>query len=166
MSKVTSAIANKLLRSLNEELNMMYKFEEQCSTYTEVEGIAPIVPTYDFSDTRKKIRDLEVKICKLKHAINVFNTTTTLEDSGMTVDEALVHMAMLTKDKARLGGMIVPVSKQMKTGFDVRNNQVSYSVINYDVEEVRAEYDRVTKELNDLQLELDLVNATKEFKID
>ena len=48
---------------------------------------------------------LNDKIAKLRHGINVFNTTTKLEGFDFTVDESLVRMAMLTEKKNRLSRM-------------------------------------------------------------
>ncbi|MCM1440434.1 MAG: hypothetical protein NC131_14700, partial [Roseburia sp.] len=78
MKQVTSAVANKLPKKYNEDLQRLYNEEQQRSSYTEVEGIKPVIPEYDFKGTRKEIDLLMLKIFNLKHAINVFNTTTVL----------------------------------------------------------------------------------------
>lgn len=165
MREVTSAVANKLLKKYNEDLERLYKSEAACSIYTEIEGVEPIVPEYDFELARVNIRRLMSAISELKHAINVFNTTTTLPNSGFTIDEALVQMALLTKEKNRLDSLIRPTTKEVKTGFSVRSNQIEYSVVNYDIDTVKKKYDAISKELTDLQLELDVVNTTVKFEV-
>ena len=166
MSTMTSAVANKLLRKYNEELQRKYNEESQCSTYTEVEGVNPLIPSYNFSEVRSDIKQLMDKIRKLKHAINVFNTTTVLQKFDMTIDEVLVYMSMLSKEKVRLEKMIVPNTKVINTGFSARNNVVEYTVYNYDVKDVRDKYDDVCELITTLQLELDLTNSTVTFDVD
>ena len=165
MITVTSAVANKLLKQYNEQLTKLYQDESACALYTEIEGVEPIVPEYNFGAVRAKVETLTEKIMTIKHSINEFNVKTKLSKSGMTIDKALVFMSILTKEKARLEGMIVPVKKKLKSGFGVRNNQIEYDVINYDVDEVRKNYDNICKRLTDLQVELDVVNSTETFKI-
>lgn len=165
MKKVTSAVANKLLKKLNEDLERLYKEEASKFVYTEIEGIEPIIPDYDFDKTREQVVELMRQIRELKHAINVFNTTTVVIE-GMTIDEVLVYMAMLTKEKNRLNNMILPVNKELQSGFGIRNNQVEYKVLNYDVNDVRKHYKDLDDELTALQVQLDIVNSTVEFEIE
>ncbi len=165
MVEITSAVANKLLKKYNEDLQKLYKDESACTVYTEIEGVKPIIPDYDFWKKRSEINSLMDKIRSLKHLLNVFNSTTVLEKSGITIDEALVYMSMLTREKNQLESMIVPVTKRINTGYGMRNNQVEYNVINYSVDDVRKEYECVCKKLTDIQLELDVVNSTVTFSV-
>lgn len=165
MSEMTSAVANKLLRKYNEELQRVYTDETSCSIYTEIAGIDPVIPDYNFNETRCKIETLMQRISDLKHEINAFNLRTVLPNCGMTIDKALVYMSMLTKEKSRLEGMIKPTKKTLKSGFGIRNNQVEYDVINYEVSDVKTNYDNICKLLTNIQLELDLVNSTYTFEV-
>ncbi len=45
---------------------------------------------------------MEAKIRKLKHAINIFNATQTVDGFDMTIDELLVYIPQLTKRKSKL----------------------------------------------------------------
>lgn len=164
--EVTSAVANKLLRNLNEDLKRAYDEEGQCCTYTEVDGVEPAIPTYKFEEIRSSVEGLMDKIVRLKHAINVFNSVTVLPESGLTIDSALVYMAMLNKEKSRLENMIIPVKRKLKTGYGARSGCIEYEVLNYDADDVRAKYNEVSKKLSDIQIELDVINSTVTFKID
>lgn len=164
--RMTSAVANKLLKKYNEELQKTYEDEAACSIYVEIDGVNPVVPEYDFHKVRCHIETLMCDIITLKHAINVFNSTTTLQSFNMTIDEALVYMAMLTKEKNHLESMIKPVNKKLKTGLGVRNNQIEYEVVNYDVDGVRENYKNICKKLTDLQVDLDVVNSTVTFEVE
>ena len=49
-------------------------------------------------ETAREIECIDRKIGKIKHMRNVFNTNTKLSVENMTVDEALVYMAILNKN--------------------------------------------------------------------
>ncbi|MCM1218477.1 MAG: hypothetical protein NC548_28650 [Lachnospiraceae bacterium] len=160
MRKVTSAIANKLVKQYNEELQRLYTDEAASMEYTEVEGIKPVVPAYDICGTRAAIKELSEKIVAIKHAINTFNCSHYLPATNVTIDSALVRIAMLSKEKSRLEQMLKPNKKSIKTGFGVRSNQIEYAVLNYDVADARTAYDDVSRRLVDMQLQLDVINTT------
>lgn len=78
MAKYTSAEAAKLLRRLTEERDSLLQMEGKVSTFRAAVGedAESLRPKYSFSDTRANVRDFTEQIIRVKHAINVFNTTT------------------------------------------------------------------------------------------
>ena len=44
---------------------------------------------------QEQLADIEQKIRKLKHTINVFNTMTVIPEFGITIDEMLVYLPQL-----------------------------------------------------------------------
>ena len=103
--KLTSAGANKMIKAWNEDLEGLLKKEEAESRTTYGINEEPLPANYDFARMQQQMDALNQKIAVLRHAVNVFNTTTVLEGFGFTIDEALVRMAMLTKKKQRLAQM-------------------------------------------------------------
>ena len=97
--KLTSAGANKMIKAWNEDLEGLLKKEEAESRTTYGINEEPLPANYDFARMQQQMDALNQKIAVLRHAVNVFNTTTMLEGFGFTIDEALVRMAMLTKKK-------------------------------------------------------------------
>lgn len=167
MSKMmTSAAANKLLKTYNEKVEHLYQVESMRKSYTRVEGINPILPEYSFSNTRKEIDDLNSKIVELKHAINKFNVITIVGDTGLTIDQVLVKMAQLTKAKVVLDSLRGMQKEQIREGYALRAaSTVEYTVANFEPSDAQAEYDRVCEELTELQLNLDAINSTAEFEV-
>ena len=108
---------------------------------------------------------LNQKIAVLRHAVNVFNTTTVLEGFGFTIDEALVRMAMLTKKKQRLAQM-KQVPSLVRTSPGYGSNTPEMTCRNYDAEQVEQEYRRVSDQLTALQLTLDRANLLLEFEVE
>lgn len=165
MAQITSAYANKLLKHLNDELQRLVQAESTRSVYTEIEGIKPIVPEYDFDYTRKEIAKLMRRITALKHEINVFNAKTIVPETDMTIDCVLIKMAMLNKEKQRLETMSTMQKRALKANpFGRQGNQVEYAVANFDVGLALIHYTNTVQEINRLQLQLDIVNNTYLFE--
>ena len=56
---------------------------------------------------QEQLADIEQKIRKLKHTINVFNTTTVIPEFGITIDEMLVYLPQLnTRESRAICGII------------------------------------------------------------
>lgn len=166
---LTSAEANKLLKKVTEERNMIIAQEEQTSKFNAAigEDVEAVRPEYNYSSVQFELAKYEYKIRAIKHAINVFNTTTLVGDTGMTIDEALVYIPQLTEKKRRLFVMQKRLPKQRTSVYGMGNNSViDYTYANYDVEIAKKDYVTVSDELRDIQTALDLVNSTITFDIE
>ena len=95
----TSAEAAKLLRKLNEELEIVERHENQSSTFNAALGENPedVRPEYNYEATQKEITELERKIRTVKHAINEFNLSYVVPEFNMTIDQLLIYIPQLTK---------------------------------------------------------------------
>lgn len=164
----TSAYANKLLRQFDEELAYLDEQERSSCTYVASEDEEPVVPDYDFEKLAARRREICDRIQKIKHAINVANTTQTIDVNGQhyTVDVILVRMAQLSRRKAALDAMRKRQPKERRsTGFS-SSKSVEYVYSNYDVALAKQEFERVSAEIMALQLALDRHNQTYSFEID
>ena len=165
--KVTSAVANKRVRDLNKEIDFIYSNESSKMTYTEVEGVTPVVPDYDFLNTRLSLEALEKEVIAYKHAINKFNSETVVPGIDLTIDQVLIKMAQLNKQKERLEHMRKIQSKAVNTGFGRSTTvKVEYVVANFKHEDVESAYKAVCKQITDLQVNLDICNNTLTFEVD
>lgn len=165
--KYTSAEANKLLRKLNDEkTSVMYREENGKEFLAAVgEDIESVRPKYDFTETQNAIAGIETKIRKLKHAINVFNSTTIIPEFDMTIDEMLVYIPQLTAAKNKLAIMKDKLPK-VREQTRVNSSILDYRYLNYDVETVTAEYEKVTDTLSKAQNALDSVNMNQTLEVD
>lgn len=165
--KYTSAEANKLLRKLNDEkTSVMYREENGKEFLVAVgEDIESVRPKYDFTETQNAIAGIETKIRKLKHAINVFNSTTIIPEFDMTIDEMLVYIPQLTAAKNKLARMKDKLPK-VREQTRVNSSILDYRYLNYDVETVAAEYEKVTDTLSKAQNALDSVNMNQTLEVD
>ena len=165
---LTSAAINKKIRNLKEELELVLEKESNSEVYVSVEGYDDVVPEYSFKETQAKVESISEQIRKLKHALNVMNTTRKLEHFDMTIDEALVYMAQLNKRMARLdtARRRLPKSRKVTSRYGESTSLVEYVVANYDIDEVDAYYKEMQDTVNQLQMDIDYINQTVGINVD
>ena len=146
----TSAQAAKLLRRLNDEYAAMLEREALSREFNAAVG--------ENVDAQAAQRELEEKIRKLKHALNLFNATHVIPEFGITIDEMLVYIPQLTKRKSKLAEMKSKLPKYRVAELGRISNIIDYTYLNYDLSEVEADYARVSDELANAQLALDAIN--------
>lgn len=170
MTKMTSAYANKMLRRLSEDKEFYRRKEAEGCTYVATIEEEPVIPEYDYAKTAALIEEIDEKIVKIKHAINLANLTNEIEvgDVRMTADQILIRMAQLNKRKSILDMMrkMEPQSRVGTVNYSTRRPVPEYRYINYDLETVKADYDRIDAQLYQMQLALDKYNQTIEFDVD
>ena len=167
--KYTSAEANKLLKKLNEEKAMLLDNESRSSVFSAAlgEDVESVRPEYDYMTTGEKLESINADIRKVKHAINIFNTTHTGPGFDMTIDEMLVYIPQLTEKKSRLLGMSSRLPKERKSVSGYGTNAViDYLYANYDVSKAAEDYSAVSELLSKAQTALDIVNSTETMEID
>lgn len=167
--RVTSAQAAKLLRQLNDELRALQLKEANSSSFVAAiqEDVESVRPAYNFKEMRDAQAEVECKIRKVKHAINVFNTTTIIPDFDITIDEMLVYLPQLNRQCEVLSKMRDAMPKvRVSSGYSSGGNIIDYRYANYDIEEVGRHYAELSATLAKAQTVLDLVNSTVEFEID
>ena len=165
--KYTSAEAGKLLKKLNDEHASILLREENGKEFLAAVGedIESVRPGYDFATTQVALNEIETKIRKVKHALNVFNSTTVIPEFGMTIDEMLVYIPQLTlrKDKlARMKDRLPKVREQTR----VNSSILDYRYLNYGVDKAAAEYDKISDTLSKAQNALDAANMNQTLEID
>lgn len=164
MTKYTSAMAKKELDNLADQKKTILYNESLGCKYTVKSNETPVKDeSYDFAKAREQIEKINEKERKIRHARNLFNTRTKVY-KDMTVDEILIYMAQLNREKSLLDNMKDIPEVRRETGSF--NDEPEYTYINYDRKEVQKKYDEVSNELSEVQLALDRVNLTKTFNID
>ena len=167
--RVTSAQAAKLLRQLNDELQTLQLREaNSCSFIAAIqEDTESVRPEYSLTEMRTAQAEIEKKIRKVKHAINVFNTVTVVPDFDITIDEMLVLLPQLSQQSAVLSKMKDAMPKvRVSTGYSGGGNIIDYRYANYDIEQANKYYTEISDTLVKAQTALDLVNNTVEFDIE
>ena len=167
--KLTSAEAAKVLRKMNDDLNDLWSRESMSQSFVAAvsENVEDVRPEYDFAKTRAEEAVLSEKIRKLKHAINVFNSTTVIPEWNITIDEMLVLIPQLTRKRDRLSMMKNRLPKErVEAGMRTASNIIDYRYANYDIAQAQADYDTASDLLARAQTALDLVNSTVTFEVE
>lgn len=157
----TGSSAMKHIKYLEEEKTMLLQKERNNSTTVEVDGKVREVECYNFQATRESIRELDAKICKLRHALNVFNTHTEIEE-GLTIDTALIKLAQLNNELS----IVRDMKSKAKESVEERYSNMYIRRVNYDLREVENYYQDLVKEIHQLQIKLDTANLTNTFEVD
>ena len=169
MTMMTSAYANKVLRKLTEDKEYWRRKENEGCTYIAAIDEEPVIPDYDYEKVAAEITAIDEKILKIKHAININNATNKVAvgDAEMTIDEILVKMAQLSKRKAVLDNLRKREPKtRINSGlYSSRKTAPEYEYVNYDIELVKKEYERIDAEIAAMQIALDKYNQTFEFEV-
>ena len=170
MQKMTSAYANKILRSLEEDKAFWVNKENTSSTYVVAVNEEPVIPEYDYSMVADTISEIDEKIAIIKHALNLSNATAKVQvgDALMSVDMILIRMAQLNKRKAVLDEMRkqLPKAREVQHSYISRNSVPEYRYINYDLDLVKAEYEKVSATIMEMQMALDKYNQIEQFDVD
>lgn len=118
------------------------------------------------------IAAIDEKICIIKHAVNVSNATAKVPvgTQEMSVDTILIRMAQLNKRKAVLDYMRkqLPKTREERLSYSVstRNAVPEYRYINYDLDLIKQEYERISDAIMQMQMALDYYNQTVQFEVD
>ena len=165
--EMTSAEANKLIKQLREQMRMIRQKESGVMSFiaATTENVEDVRPAYSYEETSAQLNRIEESIRKIKHALNVFNATTTPDGTGMTIDEILVFLPQATERLRVLAAMLSkpPRFRAENTG---RTNIIEYEYLNYDLETVQRDYDALSEKKTQVMTALDLVNNTVQFEVD
>lgn len=167
--KMTSAYANKVLKSLEDDKYYWVNKEASSNSYVVAINEEPVVPEYDYAEVAATIDAIDNKICIIKHALNLSNSTAIVAvgEKEMSVDTILIRMAQLNKRKSFLDSLrkMLPKQRENQTYYS-RNAVPEYRYINFDLELIKAEYERISKEVMGMQMALDIYNQTVQFDVD
>ena len=170
MQTMTSAYANKMLRSLEEDKAFWANKEATACTYVAAINEEPVVPEYDYAEVAATIAEIDEKIAIIKHALNVTNATARVQvgDAEMSIDTILIKMAQLNKRKSVLDVMRkqLPKARVEQHAYMSSNAAPEYKFINYDLELTKKEYENVSVKIMEMQMALDRYNQTVQFEVD
>lgn len=170
MVKMILAVANKELKQLEEEKEYWLNKEKVSCIYTAAINEEPVIPDYNYIDFARKIEDLDNKAMVIKHAVNLANVTNCVQIDGKTytIDQLLIRMAQLSARKKTLDNMRkqLPKSRVVHAAYSARSAVSEYQYTNFDVDLIKVEYERISKEIMELQVTLDRFNQTVEIEVE
>ncbi len=170
MAKMTSAYANKILKRLQDDKSFWLSKERDGYVYVAAIDEEPVIPEYDYNQISEEIENIDQKIVKIKHAINVINATSEIEigKEKLTVDQILITMAQLNNRRSMLDIMRKKQEKKrIDSGmYSSRKSVPEYQYVNYNIDNVKKDYEIIDSKIASLQIALDKFNQTFEFEIE
>ena len=159
IKKISELEGNR--RAIIEKSDKLSVF--QCAS-TENED--ELRPEYDFKDTFREIGEINGRIVKYKHALNLFNTSTYVGNTGHTIDEVLVILPQLNSLKENLRIMSGRTRKERVADRYSSPVIIDYTIANYDIDEALEKYKKVQNMVREYQLALDKANMTEVIEIE
>ena len=116
---------------------------------------------YDYKKTREEIAKIDAEVRAIRCGISLANCTVKLDD-GLTIGEALVYLAQLNGENARLESLAVheKLTRRITT-----NGVLEYTVCNYEPDEVISDREELRAKIYGLQLAIDRANLNTYIEI-
>lgn len=96
----------KRIKELNERKDTLILNEQRRMRTSYKEGEQPVPVDYDYKKTREEIAKIDAEVRAIRCGISLANCTVKLDD-GLTIGEALVYLAQLNGENARLESLAV-----------------------------------------------------------
>lgn len=130
----------------------------------ELNGTVNVIEDYneDFTRTFSEYKKLQVKIIKMKSVLYEKNNTFKLPD-GRTIQEAIVENTILRKMKTTYEILLSQKNSKRRIT-EVNNSYFECKMINFDIENIREEYQVLEKKIQDTDFEISKLNSI-EFEV-
>ncbi len=147
--------AMKEIRTLEEEKRLVIANERTGYVISYKEGEKRIENGYSYSETRRKIAELDARIRKIKAALAYANCTTVLEGFDITIGEGLVMLAQLGAEYERISDMCATprISRRITP-----NGTLEYSECQFTAEEINEQRSELKRKIGALQVAIDRAN--------
>lgn len=130
----------------------------------ELNGTVNVIEDYneDFTRTFSEYKKLQEKIIKMKSVLYEKNNTFKLPD-GRTIQEAIVENTILRKMKTTYEILLSQKNSKRRIT-EVNNSYFECKMINFDIENIREEYQVLEKKIQDTDFEISKLNSI-EFEV-
>ena len=142
----------KRIKELNERKDTLILNEQRRMRTSYKEGEQPVPVDYDYKKTREEIAKIDAEVRAIRCGISLANCTVKLDD-GLTIGEALVYLAQLNGENARLESLAVheKLTRRITT-----NGVLEYTVCNYEPDEVISDREELRAKIYGLR---DIIGA-------
>ena len=149
--------------SMVKRRELIQKEREAC-TYRVMEGEEPSAkkPEYDYEETWDGIINEDYSVRLAKHSINSFSVSRFVPEYNMTLDELEMYLEDLDRREKTLWEL--KEARPMKRGIVKR--RVEYSFINYDPEQVRKDFMKLSDERSKVMSIISEIQESEEFQND
>lgn len=163
---ITLDAAFKVIKQENERIGRLRELRSKRALFVSEEAtVETDRPAFSLEDNAKELAASIQKISALKHAINQFNATHEVWN-GKTVDECLVLMAFLSKEKDALGRYRNIEEKSRWNSRTVANAPtVEYQYRNYPADYLEKLYADTEQSIMEIQSAINVANVTQTIEV-
>ena len=151
----------KRIKELNERKNTLILNEQRRMRSSYKEGEQPVPVDYDYNKTRDEIAQIDAEVRAIRCGMSLANCTVKIEE-GLTIGEALIYLAQLNAEYARLESLVV---HEKLTRRITANGVLEYTVCNYDPDEVLSDREKLRAKIYALQLAIDRANLNTYIEV-
>ncbi len=152
--KICLSEGMKRVKELNERKSVILIDELRRMQVSYKEGEQPVQVDYDYAKTREEVKSIDDEVRKIRHLTALANCTA-MTDEGCTISEALVLLAQLNAEKARVERL---AAAEKLTRRITPNGVLEYTVCNYEPAAAAADCAELRSRIYRLQLAIDRAN--------
>ena len=160
--KICHMEAMKEIKALEEEKERILERESDTSTVSYKETETKVLNGYSYTETRKRIDEIDTKIRKIRSALAYANCTVKLEGFDITIGEGLVLLSQLNGEYSRLSYM---ARHQQLTRRITPVGILEYTECLYNVEEVTEAARALKSRISSLQVAIDRANLINMIEV-
>lgn len=169
MGKMKTNLSN-LMNIVAEDERKFNEYAAELRQYVynisiqELNGTVNVIEDYNegFTRTFSEYKKLQEKIIKMKSVLYEKNNTFKLPD-GRTIQEAIVENTILRKMKTTYEILLSQKNSKRRIT-EVNNSYFECKMINFDIENIREEYQVLEKKIQDTDFEISKLNSI-EFEV-
>lgn len=148
----------KELKELQALINFVQEKEDRTATVTYGDADKEEIKSeYSYENTRSEIAKLQKEERRIKSLLAISNATTFVEGFAMTIAEALVYLAQLSGNKARLTRLASREKIWRESNY---RGLPEYTKALYDIKKAQADLAVINREIAKLQMAIDRTNLT------
>lgn len=152
----------KELKELQTLINYAQSREDRTRIVTYSENDRDVVESeYDYETTRNHQATLQKEERNIKKLLAMSNAATIVDGFDMTIAEALVYLAQLSQNKARMTRL---ASREKLTRERTYNGWTEYSKACYDIKKAQDDLGAINREIAKLQIAIDKTNLTNDIE--
>ncbi len=155
----------KELKNLAREKDEILGYENRNKETSYAENETPLKSPYDYKDVSERLESLNLKERKLKLALLKANNEIILDDYNIPLSIALIYLAQENINLERLK-KLANKDALTRTTLIRRANSIEYTKLNYELKDVRNDLQIARKNIQKLQMLIDLANLTNEVEVD
>lgn len=153
----------KTANKMKEKVEELRSIRREGSIYSYITGEDPLIPDINVIKITEEIAEIEHKIRYLRNLIAKLNSTTTIEKTGETLGSCIVRLGQAKNEISHLREFINRQPKIRRTTF---KDQIEYTKINYNIDDIKDIYKKMQDLISDLQMEIDRCNLNTTVDVD